>query len=154
MKIGDFGISKRAEESLTVSSTLKGTLGFLAPELLGFVKPSNESRPQDTQAADMWSLGEITFRILTGEPTFRNMSLLAAYIQTPENFPSNTLLAHSVGSDVCDFLKRVMVPTPEERLSARDALLHDWMEPQRSPGSRPYSVVFERCEVFSLVFGS
>jgi serine/threonine protein kinase len=36
VKIGDFGISKRADDGLA-ASTLKGTLGFLAPELHGFI---------------------------------------------------------------------------------------------------------------------
>jgi serine/threonine protein kinase len=147
VKIGDFGISKRAEE---VSSTLKGTWGFFAPELLGLIKAGNESRPRNAQAADMWSLGEIAFRMLTGEPTFRNVGLLAAYVQMPENFPSNTLFAHGVNIEGCDFLKRVMVPTPEKRMTVEDALLHNWMEPQRSPGSRPSSTVFKRYEEFSI----
>jgi len=147
VKIGDFGISKRAEE---VSSTLKGTWGFFAPELLGLIKAGNESRPRNAQAADMWSLGEIAFRMLTGEPTFGNVGLLAVYVQMPENFPSNALFAHGVSIEGCDFLKRVMIHTPETRLTAEDALLHDWMEPQRSPGSRPFSTVFERYEEFSI----
>jgi serine/threonine protein kinase len=37
VKIGDFGISKRADDGLAASSTLRGTLGFLAPELHGFI---------------------------------------------------------------------------------------------------------------------
>jgi serine/threonine protein kinase len=150
VKISDFGITKRAEEGLTVSSTLKGTWGFLAPELLGLIKVGNESRPWNTQAADMWSLGEIAFRMLTGEPTFRDMGHLVAYIQMPKDYPSDALLAHGVRSEGCDFLKGVMIPTPEERLTAKDALLHDWMEPQRSPVSESYSAVFERYEESSV----
>jgi serine/threonine protein kinase len=150
VKIGDFGISKRAEEGLTVSSTLKGTLGFLAPELHGFVKAGNESSPRSAQAADMWSLGETVFRMLTGEPTFKTMGLLADYVQMPDHFPSNALLARGVRSEGCDFIKRVMMPTSEERLTAKDALLHDWIEPDTSPGLGPSSTVFERYEEFSV----
>jgi serine/threonine protein kinase len=147
VKIGDFGISKRAEEGLTMSSTLKGTLGFLAPELHGFVKAGDESSPQ---AADMWSLGETVFRMLTGEPTFKTMRLLADYVQVPDHFPSNALLARGVRSEGRDFIKRVMMPTSGERLTARDALLHDWMEPDTSLDLGPSSTVFERYEEFSV----
>lgn len=123
-----------------MSSTLKGTLGFLAPELHGFVKAGDESSPQ---AADMWSLGETVFRMLTGEPTFKTMRLLADYVQMPDHFPSNALLARGVRSEGRDFIKRVMMPTSRERLTARDALLHDWMEPDTSPDLGPSSTVFE-----------
>jgi len=150
VKIGDFGISKRAEEGLTMSSTLKGTLGFLAPELHGFVKAGNELSPRSAQAADMWSLGETAFRMLTGEPTFKTMGLLADYVQMPDRFPSNALLARGVRSEGCDFIKRVMMPTSGERLTAKDALLHDWMEPDTSPGLGPSSTVFERYEEFCV----
>ena len=34
MKIGDFGISKRAEEGLMAFRTFSGTYGFIAPEIL------------------------------------------------------------------------------------------------------------------------
>ena len=133
-----------------MSSTLKGTLGFLAPELHGFVKAGNESSPRSAQAADMWSLGETVFRMLTGEPTFKTMGLLADYVQMPDHFPSNALLARGVRSEGCDFIKRVMMPTSGERLTAKDALLHDWMELDTSPGLGPSSTVFERYEEFSV----
>lgn len=133
-----------------MSSTLKGTLGFLAPELHGFVKAGDESSPQSAQAADMWSLGETVFRMLTGEPTFKTMRLLADYVQMPDHFPSNALLARGVRSEGRDFIKRVMMPTSGERLTARDALLHDWMEPDTSPGLGPSYTAFERYEEFSV----
>jgi serine/threonine protein kinase len=98
----------------------------------------------------MWSLGEAVFRMLTGELTFKTMGLLANYVQIPDHFPSNALLARGVRSGGCDFIKRVMMPTPGERLTAKDALLHDWIEPDTSLGLEPSSTVFKRYEEFSV----
>ena len=56
VKIGDFGLSKRAEEELAVSSTLKGTLGFLAPELHGLLKLATNQVPgtRMLQTCGLW----------------------------------------------------------------------------------------------------
>jgi serine/threonine protein kinase len=150
VKIGDFGITKRAEEGFGASSTLKGTLGFLAPELIGFVDAVNESSSWDAQAADMWSLGEIAFQMLTGETTFKNMRLLSDYVNTPGNFPSHLLLTRGVSSIGRDFIKDIMMPTPEERLTAKNALLHDWMKPYTPPDLRPSFTIFNRYKEFSI----
>jgi serine/threonine protein kinase len=58
VKLSDFGISKRAADNLAASSTLKGTLRYMAPELLGFVESGEESDSRNVQAADMWALGD------------------------------------------------------------------------------------------------
>ena len=74
VNIGDFGISKRAEEGLTALQTLNGTPGFLAPEMLlqlGLLDLDGfEVGDRYTVAVDIWSLGEITFRALTGNQPF------------------------------------------------------------------------------------
>jgi serine/threonine protein kinase len=144
VKIGDFGISKRADDGLAASSTLRGTLGFLAPELHGFIETGKESSPSNAQAADMWSLGEIAFQILTNESTFKNTRHLANYVQSPSVFPSTTLLTHCVSDKGRDFIKSIMQPAPEKRLTAAEALCHDWMACYISPSPRPSSVVLER----------
>lgn len=41
VKIADFGISKMAEQTRGQSSTVCGTIGFMAPELLGSLAPPN-----------------------------------------------------------------------------------------------------------------
>jgi serine/threonine protein kinase len=140
VKIGDFGISKRAEDGVAVSSTLKGTLGFMAPELHGFAEAGKEPSSNNAQAADMWSLGELAFQMLTKEPTFRNMGRLFSYVQDPQSFPSAPLHAHSVSLSGLDFITSTMTPAPEKRPTAEIALQHHWMEPYRSSSLRPPSI--------------
>lgn len=136
VKIGDFGISKRAEEVL---ETTIGTPAFLAPEVLvrfGFFDDNVfEVSEEYTVAVDIWSLGEIAFRALTGEPVFPKRSL-RTYIKGASSFPLDVLRAHGVSSEGCDILKRLMAPIPKDRLTAKEALTHKWFEPQGLQSAR------------------
>lgn len=69
VKIADFGLSKTMEKSRPLTPTACGTLGFIAPELLG-IRVGNGGAPrlsslEKAKAADMWALGETIFQILT-----------------------------------------------------------------------------------------
>ena len=139
VKIGDFGISKRAEEGLTALRTLIGTPAFLAPEVLVqiYLSDDNDSEigEEYTAAVDMWSLGEIAFRALTRKQAF-SIKSLATYIEGTWSFPLDVLHAHGVSSEGCDFLKRLMAPIPKDRLTAKEALGHKWIEPQKPNSAR------------------
>src|ERR1700743_108806 len=98
VKIGDFGISKRLEGETAKSTLLKGTLGFIAPELHGLT-------PAGTPfAADMWPVGEISFQLMTKQPVFKSIGLLATYTTQGHTFPSTDLLAHNVSTPGRNFI--------------------------------------------------
>lgn len=101
---------------------MKGTLGFIAPELHGFTKT------KDDYAPDLWALGEVTFQMITKLPAFKNMGLLHNYTQDPSSFPSVTLRLHNVSDSALDFILSTMNPLPEKRITADLALNHPWVE--------------------------
>ncbi|KAM0520501.1 hypothetical protein ACHAPE_002894 [Trichoderma viride] len=78
VKISDFGISKRVEGSIKVVSSIKGTIPYMAPELL-FHEPSSSS-PINHQTADMWALGEMAYRLLTKTAIFPTHNALVSYL--------------------------------------------------------------------------
>lgn len=126
VKIGDFGISKRAENN-NGPSTVKGTLGFMAPELLRASTSSEKGQTSfSAQPTDMWALGEITFRMLCGEPSFKDVMSLLLWMQNPTpNFLNQ--LKPLVGNEVIDFVQCLLKVDPTERLSAKDAMQHQWI---------------------------
>jgi eukaryotic-like serine/threonine-protein kinase len=74
VKITDFGIAKMAEEeiaeaaeggegSLTASQTAIGALPYMAPEMINSMKDADKP-------ADVWSLGAMTYELLTGNKPF------------------------------------------------------------------------------------
>ncbi|KAF2806858.1 kinase-like protein [Mytilinidion resinicola] len=145
VKVGDFGISKRAEDGLTALRTFSGTPGFLAPELLvqNGLLDSNELKfgNEYTTAVDIWALGEIVFRALTGQAPFARS--LGAYIRGTSPFPVEMMLSNDISGEGCDFVKSLMAPLPKDRPTAPIAEEHTWMESLR-PSSPRSSVEFER----------
>ncbi|KAJ5521021.1 hypothetical protein N7463_001474 [Penicillium fimorum] len=121
VKIADFGISKRIEDGLEQSTTMKGTKGYIAPELY---KLTQSGTPY---AADVWAAGEVMFQILTNQPTFKDLGLLVNYVQSTNSFPSNLLLANQVSQLGVEFVVRLMDPIPACRMSAKNALQHRWI---------------------------
>jgi serine/threonine protein kinase len=121
IKIGDFGLSKRVEDELGLTNTLKGTMGFIAPELHGFTSRETDYAP------DIWALGEIAFQMLTKKPTFRNLGLLARYVHDAKLFPEDDLHEQQVHDQVIDFVRSTMCALPADRFTAQQGLEHPWI---------------------------
>lgn len=125
IKISDFGLSKKIEKSRTLSSTLCGALGFMAPELLGFSTPGNQLSQLDRwKSADIWAFGETVYRLLTGVSSFGdNIQNLAEYFRDQRKFPRKALDRSNVSADGIAFIRRCMDSCPIDRPSANAALM-------------------------------
>ncbi|XHG02604.1 hypothetical protein AWENTII_005949 [Aspergillus wentii] len=132
VKIGDFGVSKRAAAG-TAPSTLKGTLGFLAPELHGYIEATGKKSDSESKAADIWALGETMHQMLTREVTFTTLLDLNRYAQGRMGFPFDRLKHHGVSSDGQQFIRQLMAPTPKERLTAQNAIQQPWVVIGKDP---------------------
>jgi serine/threonine protein kinase len=93
----------------------------MAPETHGFV-PAGQ-----IYAIDIWTLGEISFQLMTKTPTFRNIAIIGRYTQGSESFLSDALLDRRVTRSAVDFVSSAMSPLLEQRLTAHSALSHSWM---------------------------
>jgi len=118
IKISDFGLSK--DFSSEAMSTSCGTPTYVAPEvLLGSV--------YDVQC-DVWSTGVITYILLSshipfdgdGESEVFERILSACY-----SFPSP--LWDPVSSQAKDFISKIFVVEPIQRMTADECLDHEWL---------------------------
>ncbi|KAK4148863.1 kinase-like domain-containing protein [Chaetomidium leptoderma] len=127
VKLSDFGISKRIPGLTEMLSTVKGTPQYMAPELGTYERGS--AIQVDHRAGDMWSLGEMAHRMLTATATFSSHATLFRYMIWPDSLPFQELAKHGSSGDVESFIRALMRPTPEHRLTSDKALEHAWIQP-------------------------
>ncbi|KAL7908552.1 kinase-like protein [Trichoderma velutinum] len=125
VKISDFGISKRVEGPKQVMTSAKGTIPYMAPELLSY-EPSRLTLI-NYEAADMWALGEMTYRMLTQTAAFPTLNALQAYLVYVDSFPTESLSQKNSSADATSFIRSLMNPQPEKRLTSEKAMEHVWV---------------------------
>ncbi|TQS39220.1 hypothetical protein Golomagni_00257 [Golovinomyces magnicellulatus] len=118
--LADFGIAKMLDSNNELLTTMAGSFGYTAPEVMlkkGHGKP-----------VDMWSLGVITYTLLCGYSPFRSENLL----ELIDECSSGKLIFHQrywrdVSDDAKDFIKRLLHPDADERPTSKEALAHSWI---------------------------
>jgi serine/threonine protein kinase len=117
VKVLDFGISKVAEfsDGLTKTGTVMGTPDYMAPE---------QARGDRVDArADIYAVGAILYRALTGRKPFDGldpMAILTAVLTQEPGRPST--LEPSIPLSLELIVQRTMAKSPNERFSTMDAL--------------------------------
>jgi serine/threonine-protein kinase len=115
VKILDFGIAKMAAEvsALTASDTFLGTPGYMAPE-------QTDSRgPAVTFRADLYTLGLIAFKLLTGRSYWRTGSLAQLLAQIlAEPMPPASERGATFGPEFDAWFRRACDRDPEKRFAS------------------------------------
>lgn len=123
VKITDFGISKRRQQDVTTLHTMqKGTLGFVAPEVLE-IRPDNSY----TFSVDIWSLGAVVYRIITNATVFQNVAELVKFNEGILDFPMHELRKSQASADAQDFIITLLKPDPKDRPPAASTAYHPWL---------------------------
>jgi len=124
IKLCDFGLSRPATDtrywrrSGSVSKVpFEGKIGSA-----GYVAPEMYKCKHFDQAIDMWALGIMLFRCLVGYAPFYPASKCAT---EKVNFHKSDW--EGVSDQCKDFLRKLLQPRPEERLTAMAALSHPWI---------------------------
>jgi hypothetical protein len=104
-KITDFGIASAAgSAALTLTGTLPGTPGYLAPERVG--------GSAATAASDLYSLGVVAWECLTGAPPFAGTPLEVALAHADRALPP---LPARVPAEVADLVAELTAKDPAAR---------------------------------------
>jgi serine/threonine protein kinase len=127
VKLADFGLSKRLTE-LTAYRTKSGTQSYMAPEILDYLDTSSEDY---TNAVDLWAVGCITYRLVTGVVPFPPGKSLLKYCEDKSLFPYDALLDSGIKSLCSNFIKGLLETGPMRRPSASHALNHAWINSSR-----------------------
>ncbi|NXA34344.1 MYLK2 kinase, partial [Eudromia elegans] len=119
VKIIDFGLARRynPEEKLKVNF---GTPEFLSPEVVNY--------EQVSYATDMWSMGVITYMLLSGLSPFlgdNDTETLNNVLAANWYFDEETF--ESVSEEAKDFVSNLIIKEKSARLSAGQCLQHPWL---------------------------
>eukprot|EP01116_Phalansterium_solitarium_P013979 TRINITY_DN3145_c0_g1_i2.p1 TRINITY_DN3145_c0_g1~~TRINITY_DN3145_c0_g1_i2.p1 ORF type:complete len:345 (+),score=125.82 TRINITY_DN3145_c0_g1_i2:133-1167(+) len=122
--VADFGLSRAFEGDSQQLSTYCGSPEYVAPEVLACV-------PYD-QAVDLWSVGVITYILLTGFLPFydKEHTVLFARIQ---NVDYNWDDCPEVSPQARHFVQHLLVKDTKKRYSADQALNHAWLKAKPQP---------------------
>ncbi|XP_046810938.1 obscurin isoform X2 [Lucilia cuprina] len=118
LKISDFGLTRRIHtHALT-------TLDYGMPE---YVSPEVVNKEGVGFAHDMWSVGVITYVLLSGHNPFRGANDRETLQRIKEGHWdfSDSIWTH-ITDEGRDFIKRLLVYSPEERMDVKTALRHPW----------------------------
>lgn len=119
VKIIDFGLARRynPNEKLKVNF---GTPEFLSPEVVNYDQISDKT--------DMWSLGVITYMLLSGLSPFLgddDTETLNNVLSANWYFDEETFEA--VSDEAKDFVSNLIMKDQSARMSAEQCLAHPWL---------------------------
>ena len=127
LKIVDFGSCKHFEKNLRILERV-GSPYYMAPEV---IIGNYDSR------CDIWSLGVITYFLLSGSHPFTGKSeneIMHSVLSTELSFEGKVW--RKISTEAKDLLRKMLIKNPEERLSAKQVLRDHWIA-SRSEGKTP-----------------
>jgi len=129
IKLSDFGLATVLAPDERASLTV-GTRSYLSPEMI--------LKQEYNTSVDMWSIGCIAYVLLAGYHPFSDSSDdVPLYIQivTGDWEFDEDIWTH-IGDDAKDFISQLLVLEPEERMTAKQALMHPWIRASSPPSPR------------------
>uniref|UniRef100_T1GS47 Protein kinase domain-containing protein n=1 Tax=Megaselia scalaris TaxID=36166 RepID=T1GS47_MEGSC len=120
LKISDFGVSRFILDGMN-ANTFAGTEVYMAPEVLSYVLYN--------EMCDMWSVGIILFKGLTGQFPFTSLTYLVnAFRQKKELFIENKLKSYTISQALKDLIQKLLIVNPHKRLTVNEMANHNYLE--------------------------
>ncbi len=118
----DFGLAKRevGEVTMTVDGQVLGTPAYMSPEQAGGHSHWTDRR------TDIYSLGVILFRMLTGELPFRGNAQMQVHRRLTEDAPDPRKLNKHIPKDLATICLKCLERDPNRRYATADALAKEF----------------------------
>ncbi|KAL7469778.1 hypothetical protein ACHAXS_011750, partial [Conticribra weissflogii] len=120
IRLIDFGLARKHSKGDAPMANPVGTAYYMSPELI---------KGKYDRSCDVWSVGVVAYILICGYPPFNGSSDPAIFdvirkgrLQFPEKAWTG------VSDEAKDFVKSLLRRDPKRRLSAKEALVHPWIE--------------------------
>lgn len=131
LKLIDFGFANVWDKAELMTASC-GTADYVSPDIL--------CREGYTDKTDIWSLAVIVWMLLVGYPPFHGeKQAMLDRIQSGCPDWSHQSRWKKVSPDAVDFVQKILVKQPEQRLDAQEALLHRWLKSISPLVQSPYT---------------
>lgn len=127
LKLIDFGCSKIMKQKTKKVTGIIGTSFYVAPEVLA---------GDYNEKCDMWSCGVLMYILLCGIPPFIGDTDQKVFNEIAKGeFNFNPEEFKNVSNEAKDLIKKLMSYNPLGRLSANEALVHDFFKQDIDPNN-------------------
>ncbi|EQC29688.1 CAMK/CAMK1 protein kinase [Saprolegnia diclina VS20] len=131
IKLGDFGLAITHDNCRSMT-TRCGSPIYTAPEVLDMETTAYGKE------CDIWSIGVITFMLLSGSPPFYESNLADLYRQIKAaDYHFDPYYWGHVSEDAKHFISRMLVVDPAQRATADELLQHRWLAGSSQEQSNP-----------------
>jgi len=127
VKLGDFTLARKIEQSVTVNTSRSGTIPYLSPECI--VKKT-EIKSSQCEKLDLFSLGVVMYMLLFNKHPFNYKNSLSCNEYT-EILEKNELALNveniKLTENCKNFLKGLLEKDIDKRFSYEQAINHPWV---------------------------
>ncbi|XP_067207809.1 obscurin isoform X2 [Linepithema humile] len=143
LKIGDFGLARR------ISHTRLMTLAYGMPE---YVAPEVTNNEGVSYAADMWSVGIITYILLSGISPFRGANDRETLRKIREGKWDFDDRWRNISNEAQDFIRSLLVYNVDKRMDITAALAHPWFNYIDNSPPEPYRIPSENLKNYYKLY--
>lgn len=147
IKVADFGLAAFFDNDVPLTVAC-GTPEYSSPEVIDMARCSYD------RSADVWSIGVITYIMLTGISPFkgRTFDITIQKVLAGAKYPDN--LWRHVSPKAKTFVERMLDSNPKTRITVTEALDHEWMSGKAPSSTKPLTRTLTHLEDFNKQRGA
>ncbi|XP_072514704.1 STE20-like serine/threonine-protein kinase isoform X2 [Salminus brasiliensis] len=148
IKLADFGVSAKNDNTLQKRATFIGTPYWMAPEVI--MCETSKDNPYSCKA-DIWSLGITLIEAAEMEPPHHSLNPMRVLLKITKSPPPTLTNPRRWSSHFQDFLRRALQKNPESRWGAQQLLAHPFAYAGRDGRALKELIAEAKAEVTEVI---